>query len=230
MKQERAVYRKKIKDLPKEILPREKALKYGIESLSDEELLALSLGSGIKGINVLGLATKVIDGKGIKRLLNIKFQDLLGIKGIGEAKALQILAISQMIKRATLLEDRERISSVSDAVKHLRFLSKESQEMMVALYLNSSNELLHQQTVAVGSLNVLRVLPRDVLFYAIKHNCNGIIIAHNHPNGFAKPSQEDINFTDRLVKLSEELGFDILDHIIIGIDGYFSFAESGLIQ
>lgn len=230
MKQDRAVYKKRIKELPREILPREKAIKYGIESLSDEELLALSLGSGTKGINVLGLSTKVLGGKGLKGLLNLKLEDLLSIKGIGKAKALQILAISQMIKRSSQTEDREKISSVTDAVKYLRFLTKENQEMMVALYLNSSNEVLHQQTVAVGSLNVLRVLPRDILFYAIKHNCNGIIISHNHPNGSAKPSQEDINFTQKLVNLSFELGFDILDHIIIGKDGYFSFAEAGLIN
>lgn len=229
MKQERAVYRKKIKELPKDLLPREKAVNYGIDTLSDEELLALSLGSGTKGMNVLGLASKILDGKGIKGLLSLKLEDLLKIKGVGEAKALQILAISQMIKRVMLSEEREKISSVNDAVKHLRFLAKEKQEMMVCLYLNSSNQLLHQQTVAVGSLNVLRVLPRDILFYAIKHNCNGIIIAHNHPEGFAKPSQEDINFTQKVVKLSVELGFDVLDHIIIGKDGYFSFAEAGLI-
>lgn len=229
MKQERSLYKKKIKELPKELLPREKAVNYGIESLSDEELLALSLGSGTKGINVIGLATKILDGRGIKGLLNFKFEDLLKIKGIGEAKALQILAISQMIKRAMLSEEGEKISSVKDAVKCLRFLVREKQEIMVCLYLNSSNQLLHQQIVAVGSLNVLRVLPRDILFYAIKHNCNGIIIAHNHPDGFAKPSQEDINFTQKVVKLSAELGFDVLDHIIIGKDGYFSFAEAGLI-
>lgn len=230
MKQDRVVYKKRIKELPKEILPREKAIKYGVESLSDEELLALSLGSGTKGINVLGLSTKILGGKGVKGLLNLKLEDLLSIKGIGEAKALQILAISQMIKRSSQTEDREKISSVTDAVKYLRFLTKENQEMMVALYLNSSNEVLHQQTVAVGSLNVLRVLPRDILFYAIKYNCNGIIVSHNHPNGSAKPSQEDINFTQKLVNLSVELGFDILDHIIIGKDGYFSFAEAGLIN
>lgn len=230
MKQERTLYRKKIKDLPKEVLPREKALKYGIEALSDEELLALSLGSGTKGINVIGLATKILDGRGVKGILNLKFEDLMKIKGIGEAKSLQILAVSQMIKRATISEEKEKIHSVKDAVKHLRFLTKESQEMMVAIYLNSSNEILHQQTVAVGSLNVLRVLPRDILFYAIKYNSNGIIIAHNHPNGSSKPSQEDVDFTAKLVKLSAEMGFDILDHIVVGKDGYFSFAEAGILQ
>lgn len=229
MKQERAVYKKRIKELPKDVLPREKAIKYGIDTLSDEELLALSLGSGTKGINVLGVASKILDGKGIKGLVGIKLEDLLKIKGVGQAKALQVLAISQMIHRATLPQEREKISSVSDAVKYLDFLKKESQEMMVCIYLNSSNELIHRQTVAIGSLNVLRVLPRDILFYAIKHNCNGIIIAHNHPEGAARPSQEDINFTHKITELSVQLGFDVLDHIIIGKDGYFSFAEAGML-
>lgn len=229
MRRERTFYKKKIKELPKDLLPREKAINYGVDTLSDEELLALSLGSGTKGMNVIGLAYKILDGKGVKGLISLKLEDLLKIKGIGKAKALQVLAISQMIQRAIIPQEREKISSVEDAVKYLRFLVKESQEMMVCLYLNSSNELIHSQTVAVGSLNVLRVLPRDILFYAIKHNCNGIIISHNHPQGASKPSEEDINFTRKIKELSAQLGFDLLDHIIIGKDGYFSFAEEGLI-
>lgn len=229
MKQERGLYRRSIKELPVELLPREKALKYGIDSLSDEELLALSLGSGTKGLNVIGLSTKVLTGKGIKHLKDVKLDQLERIKGIGKAKALQIMAIGEMIRRSGEDEEKEKISSVSDAVGYLKYLSKERQETLVALYLNSSNEIVHRQTVAVGSLNVVRVLPRDVLFHALKYNSNGIILSHNHPEGSAKPSSEDIEFTKKLKYLSNEMGFELLDHIIIGKKDYYSFAENGLI-
>ncbi|MCX7739169.1 MAG: DNA repair protein RadC [Hydrogenothermaceae bacterium] len=230
MKQERGLYRKSVKELPVELLPREKALKYGIESLSDEELLALSLGSGTKGLNVIGLSAKVLAGsKGIKYLKDVKLDQLERIKGIGKAKALQIMAIGEMIRRSGEDGEKEKISSVLDAVKYLKYLSKERQETLVALYLNSSNEIVHRQTVAVGSLNVVRVLPRDVLFYALKYNSNGIILSHNHPEGSAKPSSEDIEFTKRLMHLSNEMGFELLDHIIIGKKDYYSFAGNSLI-
>jgi DNA repair protein RadC len=229
MKQDRVIYKKRIKDLPKDLLPREKALKYGLSSLSDEELLAISLGSGTKGINVIGLSQKILNGKSFKDLKNLTLEDLKKIKGIGFAKALQILSIVEIAKRMETLEERVKISSVSDAYQFLKYLAKESQEHMVALYLNSSNELLEKEIIAKGSLNVVRVLPRDILYYAIKHNCNGIIIAHNHPNGSSKPSKEDIEFTKKLATLSLELGFEVLDHIIIGKTDYFSFAKEGLL-
>jgi DNA repair protein RadC len=100
---------------------------------------------------------------------------------------------------------------------------------MVALYLNSSNHLIAQEVIAKGSLNVVRVLPRDILYYAIKHNCNGIIISHNHPNNDPTPSQEDIEFTKKLQTLANELGFDLLDHIIVGKKDFYSFAKEELI-
>lgn len=126
-------------------------------------------------------------------------------------------------------EEKVKITSVSDAYSLLKYLSKESQEYMVGIYLNSSNELIAKEVIAKGSLNVVRVLPRDILYYGLKHNCNGIIIAHNHPNGSSKPSEEDINFTKKLSQLALEMGFELLDHIIVGKNDYFSFAEKGLI-
>ena len=229
MKQNRVIYKKPIKDLPKDLLPREKALKYGLSSLSDEELLAISLGSGTKGINVIGLSQKILNGKSFKDLKNLSLEDLQKIKGIGTTKALQILSIIEIAKRMENEEEKVKITSVSDAYNFLKYLSKESQEHMVGIYLNSSNELIAKEVIAKGSLNVVRVLPRDILYYALKYNCNGIIIAHNHPNGSSRPSEEDINFTKKLSQLALEMGFEILDHIIVGKNDYFSFAEKGLL-
>jgi DNA repair protein RadC len=229
MKQERVLYKKPIKELPKDLLPREKAIKYGFSSLSDEELLAISLGSGTKGVNVIGLAQKILNGKSFKDIKNLSLEDLKKIKGIGLAKALQILSIIEIAKRMEESEEKVKITSVYDAYQFVKYLSKESQEHMVALYLNSSNELLGKEVIAKGSLNVVRVLPRDILHYALKYNCNGIIIAHNHPNGSSKPSQEDIEFTKKLYQISLEMGFEILDHIIVGKSDFLSFAQKGLL-
>ena len=218
------IYKLNIKELPKEILPREKALKYGIDTLSDFELLALILGKGTKKLNVLALAKKILKDKSIKKLSSISFEDLKSIDGIGEAKALQILAIGEIIKRIEELENK-RISfnSPSDVFNYVKHLSKDRQEKMLVLYTNTLNELLGEEIVAVGSLNVLSVQPRDIFFPAIKYNAYGLILVHNHPNGNPYPSKEDIQFTNLVKELADKLGFTLLDHIIVGKREFYSF-------
>ncbi len=229
MKFEKFIYKQKIKDIPKELLPREKAIKYGISSLSDSELLALSIGKGTKELNVLGLSDKLLSGKSLKEFKNISFEELIKIKGIGEAKALQILSIIEIAKRIENEEEKLVFSKPSDVFEYVKFLSKERQEKLLVLYTNTSNELLGMETIAVGSLNVLRVLPRDIFYPAINLNAYGIILVHNHPNGYAEPSQEDIEFTKKIQDLSLQLGFEILDHIIVGKKDFYSFSQHNLI-
>ncbi len=229
MKFDKFIYKQKIKDIPKELLPREKALKYGISSLSDSELLALSLGKGTKELNVLGLSSKLLSGKTLKDFKNITFEELIKIKGIGEAKALQILSIIEIAKRIENEEEKIVFSKPEDVFDYVKYLSKERQEKLIALYTNTSNELLGEEVIAVGSLNVLRVLPRDIFFPAINLNAYGIILVHNHPNGYAKPSKEDIEFTKKIQELAVQLGFEVLDHIIVGKKDFYSFNQHNLI-
>ncbi|NPA53027.1 MAG: JAB domain-containing protein [Aquificae bacterium] len=229
MKFEKYIYKRKIKDLPQELMPREKALKYGIESLSDNELLALSIGQGIKGLNVLGLADKILNKKNIKDLKEIRLEDLLSIKGIGKAKALQILAIFEIVKRVEKEEDKVVFNNPEDVYLFVKDLSKERKEKLIGIYTNTMNQYLGKETIAVGSLNVLNALPRDIFFPAINLNAYGIILVHNHPNGKPEPSKEDIDFTNNIKQLSLNLGFELLDHIIVGDRGYFSFSSEGLI-
>ncbi len=223
------IYKKKIKELPDDLLPREKALNYGIESLSDVELLALLLGQGTKDLNVLGLADRVLGGKDLKNLKNISIEDLLKIKGVGKAKSLQILAIKEILKRIEEDEEKLSFSSPDDVYRYLKWLSKEKQEKMVALYTNTMNQLLGEEIIAIGSLNVLNLKPRDIFIPALRYNSYGIILAHNHPEGSPEPSKEDINFTENIKKLSIQLGFELLDHIIIGKKGFYSFSAQNLI-
>ena len=223
------IYKKKIKELPDDLLPREKALNYGIESLSDVELLALLLGQGTKDLNVLGLADRVLEGKDLKNLKNISIEDLLKIKGVGKAKSLQILAIKEILKRIEEDEEKLSFSSPDNVYRYLKWLSKEKQEKMVALYTNTMNQLLGEEIIAIGSLNILNLKPRDIFIPALRYNSYGIILAHNHPEGSSEPSKEDINFTENIKKLSIQLGFELLDHIIIGKKGFYSFSAQNLI-
>ncbi len=229
MKFQKYIYKKKIKDLPKDLLPREKALEHGIESLSDSELLALSIGQGTRELNVLGLADLILKNKTLKDLRNITLEELLKIKGIGKAKALQILSIVEIAKRMEEDEEKIFLNSPSDVFKLVKFLQKERQEKLLALYTNTQNQLLGIETIAVGSLNVLNAKPRDIFYHGIKLNAYGIILVHNHPEGDSLPSEEDIQFTKNIYELSLQMGFELLDHIIIGKKDYTSLANKGFI-
>jgi len=225
------IYKKHLKTLPSNLLPREKAINYGIESLTAVELLSLILGKGTKELNVLGLSKLILKNGKLEDLKNITAEDLKSIKGVGEAKALQILAIKEIIKRIEEGEDnRLTITSSEDVYKLSKELSKSAQEKLMLILTNTENEVLFKEIIAIGSLNILNIKPRDIFFYALKHNAYGIILIHNHPNGNAKPSKEDIDFTNRVNNLSIELGFQLLDHLIIGRKSYFSFFDNGLIS
>jgi len=229
MEFQKKLYRKKIKELPEDLLPREKALKYGIKSLSDIELLALLLGKGTKKLNVLGLADRVLDGKGLPTLKDADMEKLLKIEGVGSAKALQILAIKEIIRRIEEEAEDLQLNSPEEVYAYLKWLSKEKQEKMVVLYTNTMNQLLGEEIVAVGSLNLLSIKPRDIFVHALKYNAYGIIMAHNHPEGTHQPSREDIDFTRLIKETAEKLGFELLDHLVIGRKEYTSLHREGII-
>ncbi|WP_029520970.1 DNA repair protein RadC [Persephonella sp. IF05-L8] len=228
MKFEKYIHKKRIKDLPEELMPREKALKYGLSSLSDAELLALSLGQGTKELNVLGLADLLLKKfKGLSSMKNITLEQLTEIKGIGKVKALQILSIFEIIKRIEHQEENTIFSTPEDVYSHVKWLSKEKKEQMLVLYTNTMNQLLGEEVVAIGSINVVSVRPRDIFQPAFKYNAYGIILVHNHPEGSPYPSKEDIEFTNLISRLSLEIGFELLDHIIVGKKDFYSFAREG---
>ncbi len=228
MEFEKFLYKKKIKELPEDLLPREKALKLGIDKLSDGELLALTLGSGTKGINVIGLADKIIKTFGYEGLKKVSIEDLTKIKGIGTSKALQILAIVELAKRLCEETSHIEINSPEDVYNQVKDLKSEKKEKFICLYTNSINQLLGKETIAVGSLNVVGIPPRDIFLPALEYNAYGIVMVHNHPNAPSNPSDEDIRFTNEVKELALKLGFEILDHIIVGSDGYFSFRQNNI--
>ena len=220
-----------IRDYPKEERPRERFLQDGPQSLSNQELLALLLRTGSREESVLQLSGRLINSfKGLRLLKEASVEELTVIKGIGEAKAIQILASVELGRRINNLNDQDRyvIRSPEDGANYcmeeMRFLS---QEHFVCLYLNTKNQVLQKTTVFIGSLNASIVHPREVFKEAFKRSAASIICLHNHPSGDPSPSREDIEVTKRLVECGKIIGIEILDHIIIGEHKYVSLKEKG---
>jgi len=220
----------KIKDLPKHERPREKLIEKGSSGLKDRELLAILLGTGREGKNVLDVAQEILAKHPMKKLLALDYEKLAEIKGIGPSKACSLLAAFELTKRALEVEDNNlpTINSAKDAVAQLQELRTAKKEHFVALYLNARNQLIHKETISIGTLNASLVHPREIFEPAIKNLASQIIIAHNHPSGDQSASEEDIKITKRLTSAGELLGIEVLDHIIITENGHASLKEKAI--
>jgi len=226
----------KIKDLPREVRPRERLLKYGAEALSDAELLALLIRTGTVAESALVLAHRVLKGDGTATGLEFvaaaSIEELSKIKGIGLAKAVQIKAAVELGRRISAHCRRGDvvISSPEDVKKllmeEMRFLDKEHFKVIL---LNVKNRVISVENISVGSLNSSIVHPREVFKPAIKRSSAAVILVHNHPSGDPTPSREDIEITRRLMEAGKILGIEVLDHIIFGNPNYLSFKEKGLL-
>lgn len=220
-----------IKNVPKEDRPRERAVRLGPNHLTNQELLAILLGSGSKEESVMTLAGRVLmHFEGLKLLHDATIEELTAIKGIGPAKGVQILAAIELGRRMSQYKPHEKyvIRSPDDGasfiMEELRMLK---QENFVVLFLNTKNQVIHRQTIFVGSLNASIVHPREVFREAVKRAAASIIVAHNHPSGDPTPSQEDIQVTRRLVESGKMIGIELLDHLIIGDRKFVSLKEKG---
>jgi DNA repair protein RadC len=222
-----------IKDVPVEERPRERLIKFGAEALSNAELIALLLRTGTAHESVLTLSQRVLSQtEGLKGLTKASLMELTQIHGIGPAKAVQLLAgveLGRRISRA-VPEERVTIRSPYDAaqcvMEEMRYLE---QEHFLCLFLNTKNKIIHKKCIFVGSLNVSVVHPREVFREAIRYSSAGIICVHNHPSGDVTPSREDLEVTQRLVEAGHLMGIELIDHLIIGDQSYFSMKEKGLI-
>ncbi|NLZ44617.1 MAG: DNA repair protein RadC [Clostridia bacterium] len=224
--------RKGIKDLPTEERPRERLEKYGAQSLSNAELLAILLRTGTHGLSALDLATTILaQFQTLDEIAAAGIGELSQIKGLGQSKAVQILAAFELGRRLQVSEvlQKGRVSSpgkVAELVMpRLRFLK---QEHFLAIHLNTKNRVLAIETISIGTLDSSLVHPREVFRAAIKNSSASLILVHNHPSGEPYPSNEDLNITRRLKESGELLGIPVLDHIIIGGNKYISLREEGL--
>jgi DNA repair protein RadC len=219
----------KIKDLPKSDRPREKLVAKGAENLKDSELLAILLRTGKAGKNVIEIASQILAKYSKKRLLQMTYQDLIKIGGIDSAKATTLLAAFELAKRALEVNDANLpiISSAKDAAAQLTDIRDLKKEHFVVLYLNAKNQLVHKETISMGTLNANLVHPREVFEPALKHSAANIMVAHNHPSGDPKPSEDDLELTKRLAEAGKMIGIEVMDHVIISKTGHFSFKEEG---
>ncbi|KAB7667334.1 JAB domain-containing protein [Bacillus sp. B1-b2] len=222
-----------MRDFPHDERPRERFVNQGAESLANHELIALLIQTGSKSESVLALANKLlIHFDGLRLLKDASLDELKSIKGIGTAKAIQLLAAIELGRRVSNLQYRDRycIKSPDDAANYMmnemRFLT---QEHFVCLYLNTKNQVMHKQVVFIGSLNASIVHPREVFKEAFRRSAASIICLHNHPSGDPTPSREDIEVTKRLLECGKIIGIDMLDHIIIGENKFVSLKEKGYI-
>ncbi|HSU79566.1 MAG TPA: DNA repair protein RadC [Candidatus Angelobacter sp.] len=223
----------KVRDVPIEERPRERLVKFGAHACSNQELLAILLRTGSREESVIQLAERLLTTmKGITNLREATVEELIKIKGIGPIKAIQLLATIELGKRLLneRREEKHAIRSPKDGADYvMEDLRHLSQEHFVALYLNTKNQVIHQQTVFIGSLNASIVHPREVFKEALKRSAASLLCFHNHPSGDPTPSREDIEVTKRLVDCGIMLGIEVLDHIIIGDKKYVSLKEKGLV-
>ncbi|MGG7448561.1 RadC family protein [Kosakonia oryzendophytica] len=213
--------------------PREKMLKYGIESLTDTELLALFLRTGTPEKCVLTVAREMLTHFGsLYALLSSSLEDFKDIQGIGLAKYAQLRGIGELARRyynARLLEESSLLSPEMAREFLQSQLMSEEREIFMVIFLDNQNRILKHSRLFSGTLNNVEVHPREIVREALKVNAAGVILAHNHPSGNAEPSKADKQITERVVKCCQFMGIRVLDHLVIGRGESVSFAERGWI-
>ncbi len=217
---------KPIKEIPSFDRPREKLAAKGAKALSDVELLATLLGSGVKGKNVFQISHAILRELGNhKETIDVK--TLISIEGVGFAKACQIVAAFEFARRR-LLKENTFVRKAEDILPLISHIADKKQEYFLCISLSGANEVIGNRIVTVGLLNTNQVHPREVFADAISDRAAGIILAHNHPSGILTPSADDVATTQQLVDAGNIIGISVLDHIIVTKNGYLSFKEKGL--
>lgn len=223
-----------IKQMPDMERPREKLMHYGSASLSNSELLAILVGSGTQNATALTIANRIlsIEQDGLGFLTDCMPEELCMIKGVGRAKACQVLAAIELGKRIATYPRQIRIKidspqAVADLfMEELRYLKK---ECFRVLLLNTKNEIIGMEEASIGNLNSSIVHPREIFRYAVRKSAAAMIVVHNHPSGNPEPSQNDIDVTVRLSQAGELIGISVEDHIVIGDGNFVSLRARGFL-
>ncbi len=207
--------------------PREKMLRAGPAFLSDVELLAVLLGSGIQGKDVFAVAREIIK-LAQKEFSSLTVETLMRIEGVGLAKACSIAAAIEFSRRF-LLADGVEVHGAQDAILLVPELRGKRQEHFITITLDGAHKMIRKRTVFIGTLNQSIVHPREIFADALTDRAASIIFIHNHPAGNPEPSASDVVLTKRLIRSAKLLGIDVLDHIIVGKEDYFSFQANELL-
>lgn len=220
-----------IKDVPIDSRPRERLIKYGVDSLSNVELLSIIIKSGMKNKSSFELASEILNRlESLDKIKEFQAATLLDVKGVGIAKACEIIASIELGRRIYLTDEkREKIKLVSskEVYKSMKYyLNNKKQECFYCIYVNNKNQILERKMLFMGTVNKSIVHPREVFKYAHLSSASGIICVHNHPSGDVNPSIEDIELTKALIDIGKIQAIPILDHVIIGNDCYYSMADN----
>lgn len=215
-------------------MPREKALLYGISSLNNTELLALIIKSAYKNQNVFTLADEIISlANGFDNIVTLSYEELISIKGIKKAKALEIMAILEIAKRLCRIEkiSQEQLSNPEKVVEWLRCnLAYANEEQFYVIFLNNKGNIIKSEILYRGNKNTSVVGIDEILRKAIIIKASYLIVAHNHPSDNVSPSKADINLTTRLNDSCSMMEIPLLDHLIVGKTSYFSFKNHNMLK
>lgn len=226
-----------LKELPVSERPYEKCEKYGAASLSDAELLAVIIKTGSKGERVSELANRILNySKGKSGLIGLNYltlEDFMSIHGIGRVKAIQLLCVTELTKRmakahlpknAVLNQPKEIARHYMQELRHLDC------EHVVLLLLDTKCHKIKDFVISKGTVNAALAEPREIFLKAVRYGAVNIVLLHNHPSGDVSPSNADISITKKVFQAGELLGIQLVDHIIIGDNRFFSFREKGMIS
>jgi DNA repair protein RadC len=222
-----------ILDWPIEERPREKLLKHGANQLSDAELLAIFLGSGTKGKSAVDLSRDLINHFGsLRKIFTATYRDFCAFPGLGPSKYCHCQAAAELNRRQ-LQQSLEKNCVITDPNHAKKFLiaqlRDQPQEVFSCLFMDNRHRLIQFEHLFFGTINSTNVYPRTLIQRCLFHNAAAIIIAHNHPSGITQPSQADQEITDSLKKALEIVDIRLLDHMIVGDNQIYSFAEAGLL-
>lgn len=214
-------------------MPREKMMKLGVRSLTDVELLALFLRTGLRGTDVLTLAKEMLQHfDSLYGLLSADYMEFSHVQGIGVAKYAQLKGIAELARRyynVRVIEERALLSPELTREFLQSQLAEEEREIFLVIFMDAQHRVIKHSKLFSGTLSHVEVHPREIVREAIKMNASAVILAHNHPSGCAEPSKADKLITERVVKCCQFMDIRVIDHLVIGRGEYVSFAERGWI-
>lgn len=218
------------KNIPESDKPRERLYQYGSENLSDEELISIILKTGTKGMSVKEVSLKLLENVGdIKRLKDIGINTLMGINGIGRVKAIEIKAAIELGRRIYIENNKLGGVILNNSLKIYEYfkdlVGNKKQEYFYAVYVDTKGRYIDKKCLFVGTINNSIVHPREIFKEAYLLSANGIICIHNHPSGDPTPSKEDVMITRKIKEIAMIHGIRLVDHLIVGVNSYYSFYE-----
>lgn len=217
-----------MKNIPIEERPRERLKKAGPNNLSDRELLSIVIGTGTKNKNVEEVSIDILNKYKLKELKEVTIKELKEIEGIGEVKAIKLVAIVELSKRIYLerLEIKDKLDTPELIFKKTKYLFNNlNQEYFYALYFNSKQELINYKLLFIGTINAAKVHPREIFKEAYRLSAYSIVVMHNRPSNDTTPSSEDKELTNKLIEIGKIQGIPVLDHIIVGNNNFYSFYQ-----